>query len=315
MCRCCGSLPDRPICFPSAVPHPSCTCLPCLSLQPRLLCDGGDDRCTHLLLHTQQVAQLADSELHYVLDGAHTGASAAALAATLTAAFPGRPLAIVLAMAEDKQHACVASRCVASRCVASRCAVVRRVRQVILDAAPSDCCCCCCHLTDAAVRCVRHCRRLRRVSWCSPACSSPPAQPALHPLVRIWHACCCCCCCHHHSHHHEAHGCGDGGGQSRVVAPETLAAIARHTHTGSMVDLLAAVSPLAGTLAAHWQAAVMGGRRRGGSRCRELIQASLGTALQRAAMELQGLGAPGVVVVTGSLHAVAAAAKELGLAG
>ena len=39
-----------------------------------------------------------------VLDGAHTPGSARALAATLAGAFPGRPLAAVVAMADDKDH-------------------------------------------------------------------------------------------------------------------------------------------------------------------------------------------------------------------
>jgi hypothetical protein len=46
-------------------------------------------------------------------------------------------------------------------------------------------------------------------------------------------------------------------------------------------------------------------------RCRELIQASLGAALQKAQHELRGHGGEGVVVVTGSLHAVAAALGAL----
>ena len=37
-----------------------------------------------------------------VLDGAHTAASATALAATLRDAFPSAPLALVVAMADDK---------------------------------------------------------------------------------------------------------------------------------------------------------------------------------------------------------------------
>lgn len=37
-----------------------------------------------------------------VLDGAHTAASAAALACTLRSAFPDAPLALVVAMADDK---------------------------------------------------------------------------------------------------------------------------------------------------------------------------------------------------------------------
>jgi hypothetical protein len=66
----------------------------------------------------------------------------------------------------------------------------------------------------------------------------------------------------------------------------------------------------AGTLAAHWQAAAM--LATGPPfRCRELIQASLGAALQKAQHELRGHGGEGVVVVTGSLHAVAAALGAL----
>jgi folylpolyglutamate synthase/dihydropteroate synthase len=44
-----------------------------------------------------------------VLDGAHTPESAAALARTLRAAFPTAPVAVVLAMAEDKEHRWVRS--------------------------------------------------------------------------------------------------------------------------------------------------------------------------------------------------------------
>lgn len=39
-----------------------------------------------------------------MLDGAHTADSAAALAATLRAAFPAEPVVLVVAMAGDKQH-------------------------------------------------------------------------------------------------------------------------------------------------------------------------------------------------------------------
>ncbi len=39
-----------------------------------------------------------------VLDGAHTAASARALAATVRAAFGRQPIALVLAMASDKEH-------------------------------------------------------------------------------------------------------------------------------------------------------------------------------------------------------------------
>ena len=56
-----------------------------------------------------QVAKLAGmpaSEAPWlVLDGAHTPASAAALATTLRSVFPDAPLAIVVAMADDKDAA------------------------------------------------------------------------------------------------------------------------------------------------------------------------------------------------------------------
>ncbi len=39
-----------------------------------------------------------------MLDGAHTAESARALATTLRAAFPTAPVALVLAMADDKEH-------------------------------------------------------------------------------------------------------------------------------------------------------------------------------------------------------------------
>jgi hypothetical protein len=48
-------------------------------------------------------------------------------------------------------------------------------------------------------------------------------------------------------------------------------------------------------------------------RCRELIQANLGAALDKARHELGAYGGRGVVCVTGSLHAVAAASKQLEL--
>lgn len=51
-----------------------------------------------------QVAKLPGSPTHYVLDGAHTADSAAALAETLRAAFPTEPVVLLVAMAADKQH-------------------------------------------------------------------------------------------------------------------------------------------------------------------------------------------------------------------
>lgn len=72
-----------------------------------------------------------------------------------------------------------------------------------------------------------------------------------------------------------------------------------------------------GQLAGAWQAAAIlgGGRRRGGPRTRELIQASLTAAVERARMELRAQrGERGVVLVCGSLHAVGAALAQLPLA-
>jgi folylpolyglutamate synthase/dihydropteroate synthase len=57
-----------------------------------------------LLLLLLQVARLPDSPTHYVLDGAHTADSAAALASTLRSAFPDDPVVLLVAMAADKQH-------------------------------------------------------------------------------------------------------------------------------------------------------------------------------------------------------------------
>ena len=42
-----------------------------------------------------------------VLDGAHTGQSAAALADTVRELFPDRPVALIVAMADDKDHKAV----------------------------------------------------------------------------------------------------------------------------------------------------------------------------------------------------------------
>lgn len=58
------------------------------------------------LVTVKQVTQLPNSPTHYVLDGAHTADSAAALAATLRQAFPDEPVVLVVAMAADKQHRC-----------------------------------------------------------------------------------------------------------------------------------------------------------------------------------------------------------------
>jgi hypothetical protein len=69
----------------------------------------------------------------------------------------------------------------------------------------------------------------------------------------------------------------------------------------------------AGTLAAHWQAAAILSTGKH-FRCRDMIQAGLGAALDKARHELGAYNGKGVVVVTGSLHAVAAGLKHLQLA-
>ncbi|GLI69157.1 hypothetical protein VaNZ11_013725 [Volvox africanus] len=75
-----------------------------------------------------------------------------------------------------------------------------------------------------------------------------------------------------------------------------------------------------GTLAAHWQAAaILNAPSQRPFRCRELVQASLGSAFEKARQELRGVragmglgpgqGSPGIILITGSLHAVAQAHK------
>ncbi|KAF8064668.1 hypothetical protein HT031_003470 [Scenedesmus sp. PABB004] len=145
-----------------------------------------------------QVVRPPGSAATYVLDGAHTADSAAALAATLRAAFPAAPLVLVLAMAADKPH--------------------REVCEALRAARPSV---------------------------------------AVFTSVPI------------------------AGSHHRAAPP--------------------------GTLAAHWQAAAMLSPGRP-FRCRELIQAGLGAALEKARHELRAQhGGAGVVLVTGSLHAVGGA--------
>ncbi|KAL4430613.1 hypothetical protein ABPG77_005853 [Micractinium sp. CCAP 211/92] len=142
-----------------------------------------------------------------VLDGAHTAESARALATTLRAAFPTAPVALVLAMAEDKEH-----------------------REI--------------------------CQELRAIQPVAVIFTSVPIA----------------------------------GGAARAAGP--------------------------GQLAAAWQAAAIlgGGRPRGGVRTRELIQASLTAAVERARMELRAHpGERGVVLVCGSLHAVGTALAQLPL--
>ncbi|WIA38977.1 hypothetical protein OEZ86_005129 [Tetradesmus obliquus] len=153
-----------------------------------------------------QVAEMPGSAAcHVVFDAAHTADSAAALASTLRAALPDQPVALVLAMAGDKEH--------------------------------------------------------REVCGALQACKPSVVVFTTVPIAG--------------SHH-------------RAAPP--------------------------GTLAAQWQAASMLGPGRP-LRCRQLIQANLGAALEKARHELTAHGSrAGVVVVTGSLHAVAAAMKQLGLA-
>lgn len=93
----------------------------------------------------------------------------------------------------------------------------------------------------------------------------------------------------------------------------TAAALHRKESDRYSGVLVAAMFSPAGTLAAHWQAAAMLSTGKA-FRCRELIQAGLGAALEKARHELGAFGGKGVVVVTGSLHAVAAAMKQLELA-
>jgi Mur ligase family, glutamate ligase domain len=52
----------------------------------------------------QRIPSYGHAGLWLVLDGAHTPGSAQALATTLRSAFPNNPLALVIAMADDKDH-------------------------------------------------------------------------------------------------------------------------------------------------------------------------------------------------------------------
>ena len=49
----------------------------------------------------------------------------------------------------------------------------------------------------------------------------------------------------------------------------------------------------------------------GGGRCRQLIQASLPAAIDKAKHELSAHGSDGIICVTGSLHAAALALRFL----
>lgn len=86
------------------------------------------------------------------------------------------------------------------------------------------------------------------------------------------------------------------------------------THTQTRTHTHSLTLALVGTLAAHWQAAaILAPPTERPFRCRELVQASLQAAFEKARHELRafrgqplpGAVGPGVVVVTGSLHAVA----------
>lgn len=140
-----------------------------------------------------------------VLDGCHTAQSAAALADTVKGLFPSSPVALIVAMADDKDH------------------------KVVM----------------AALR-------------------------GLQPAVVVFTTA------------------PIAGGMQRCCSP--------------------------GTLVAHWQAAAMS-RPRGQPRfrSRELIQASMAAALQKAESELEAQQHPGggVIVVCGSLHAVADAQRVM----
>lgn len=184
-----------------------------------------------------------------VLDGAHTLESAAALAQTLRAAFPTAPVALVLAMAEDKQHRWgragvgAGGRRAGTTGHVQLAGAVANAQQLASTPAP----------------------RVSRRDICQ-------ALRTLHPVAAIFT------------------GVPIAGGAARSAAP--------------------------GQLAAAWQAAAIlgGGRPRGGVRTRELIQASLTAAVERARMELRAQrGERGVVVVCGSLHAVGAALAHLPL--
>ena len=68
----------------------------------------GMKEALHYLAQVARLPAVADAPGEppwLVLDGAHTPASAAALVATLGSVFPGRPLALVVGMADDKDHA------------------------------------------------------------------------------------------------------------------------------------------------------------------------------------------------------------------
>jgi hypothetical protein len=67
-------------------------------------------------------------------------------------------------------------------------------------------------------------------------------------------------------------------------------------------------SSLSGILAGLWQSSLMSSPVT--SRCRQLIQANLPAALEKAKHELSAYVTPGVICVSGSLHAVAQATRH-----
>ena len=99
---------------------------------------------------------------------------------------------------------------------------------------------------------------------------------------------------------------------------QALRAIHPHVAIFTSVPIAGGAARCAGPgqLAGAWQAAAIlgGGRAKGGVRTRELIQASLTAAVEKARMELRAQRAErGVVLVCGSLHAVGAALAQLPL--
>lgn len=66
-------------------------------------------------------------------------------------------------------------------------------------------------------------------------------------------------------------------------------------------------------IAVTFTAAMLVPRQPGGVRTRELIQASMTAAVEKACMELRAHRGQGIVLVCGSLHAVGAALQQLPL--
>lgn len=150
----------------------------------------------------QRLQEEGQNDYHWlVLDGAHTPLSAQALAATLRRAFPHKPLALIIAMANDKDH--------------------KGVVTVLQD---------------------------------------------MCPQVVVFTTC------------------PIAGSTQRQAAP--------------------------GVIAAHWQAVAMSKTGPAARvRSRQLIQASLTAAIEKARMELNASGGDGVICVCGSMYAVAEALR------